>query len=297
MELRHRIYQFSNGPKFDLLKSFLEGLECAYQFHENGPLSLIEYRFSEVDPQASVLKEFVTIHDITLQSALYYKEGEINNSEWVIVTVGEFQYPQPDGYIEVTYDTQNYCSRCGQGAVQDQPFRLKKDFVQKQAKFLGLHWVFDEIFVRPEIKRIFDANGISGVEYIDVIHHKTGIPFNNVYQMKITEIALPGLITENLFSVTCKPQNEESYIKGLGQRIDMPGPPFCGRIKYHYPLTEPIKYKADILKELPDFAKSYEYFGSGGLAYRFMLARNKVVRLIEELGLEGLGFTRLVHLV
>lgn len=297
MELKHRIYAYSNSPKFELLKSFLEKLVCAYQFTENGPLSWIEYKFPESDPFAQDIKEFVTLNEITIQSGLYYEEDEIINSDWVIATVGEFQYPQPLDYIEITYNTDKYCHRCGQGAIQDQPFRLKKDFVQKQARFLGLHWVFDEIFVRPEIKRIFDNNGISGVEYIDVIHYKTDTPFPNVYQMKITNITPPGLITDDLFTVTCKPQNEESYIKGLGQRIDKPGPPFCGRIKYHYPLTQPIKFKIDALVDMPDFVKSYECYGSGIAAPRFILARTKVVRLVKELGLRGIGFHRAVHLV
>ena len=75
------------------------------------------------------------------------------------------------------------------------------------------------------------------------------------------------------------------------------GPPFCGRVKYHYPLTEPIQLKASVLEDLPDFVKSHEYYGSGRAANRFILARNRVVRLIRDKGLRGLGFRRPVHLV
>ena len=292
MELRHRILQFDNSPKFDLLKSYLEKLGCEYKLLSVG----LEYHFFESDPLAQELKNYAAEHKIMLDSALYYNEDEIDNSEWVIGTVGEFQYP-PDEYIDDIYNTDNYCYRCFLGAIQDRPFRLKKDFVQKQAKFLGLHFVFDEIFVRPEIRRIFEANGITGVEYADVLFHKTGKPIPNLYQMKITNIASPGLITDDLFKLTCKPHNEESYVKGIGQIKDRPGPPFCGRIRYHYPITVPIKFKIETLAGLPDFAKSSESLGNGDPRPRLILVRNKVVQLVKKLGLRGLGFHQPVFLV
>jgi hypothetical protein len=298
MELRHRVLQINNSPKFELLKSEFRKLGCQYRFNENGPLSSIEYTFSEHEIFALDLLGFVKTNDIMLQSALHYDEDEILSADWVLAEVGEFQYPQPeDGYIEATYNTQNFCSRCGQGKKQDRPFRLKKDFNQKQAKFLGLHWVFDEIFVRPMIKNLFDSYGVSGIKYLDVIHHKTNQPINNLFQIDIPIIEKPALITDNLFSVTCKSQNEESYIKGIGQLKDRHGVSFCGRIKYHYPLTEPIKFKASVLEGLPDFARSYEYFGSGAGAYHFILVRNKVVRIIKEKKIEGIGFRRPVEIV
>jgi hypothetical protein len=74
-------------------------LGLVYKFTENGPLSFIEYTFSEHDEYSLHLKEFAALHDILIQSALYYEEKEIMEAEWVLVEVGEFQYPQPDDYI------------------------------------------------------------------------------------------------------------------------------------------------------------------------------------------------------
>lgn len=298
MEIRHRILQFNNGPEYDLLIAEFNRLECKYKFNENSFLSSIEYIFSEHETCASELLKFANAHEIMVQSALYYDEQEIMSAEWVIAEVGEFQYPQPEGsYIETTYNTQDYCGRCGQGAKQDRPFRLEKDFIQRQAKFLGLHWVFDEIFIRPEVRQIFDGHGILGVKYRDVIRHKTSQPISNVLQLDIPILEEKGLVTENLFSVTCKPQNEESYVKGLGRIYERPGLPYCGRIKYHYPLTKPFMFKASVLKDVPDLVKSYEYFGSGVGAHHFILVHNDVVRLVKGKGLRGLGFRRPVHLV
>ena len=43
--------------------------------------------------------------------------------------------------------------------------------------------------------------------------------------------------------------------------------------------------------------RAHEYYGSGLGAYHFILVRNKVVKLVKEKGLRGLGFRRPVHLV
>lgn len=298
MEIRHRLLQFNNSPKFELLKAQLQVLGCEAQFHENSALSSIEYSFSGHAPFAPDLLAFVQANGIYIQSALHYAEDEILSAEWVLAEVGEFQYPQPeDHYVEATYDTQDYCGRCGQGKKQNRPFRLKKDFSQKQAKFLGLHWVFDEIFVRPVMVDLFNSAGISGLKYREVIQHKTGQPFTTVFQLEIPIMDTPALVVDNLFAVTCKPHNEESSAKGRGPLNDRPGLPFCGRVKYHYPSTEPIKFKANLLSGLPDFARSAECYGSGAAANHFILVRNKVVRLIKEKGIEGLDFRRPVHLV
>jgi hypothetical protein len=298
MEIRHRLLQIHNTPQYDLLIAEFNRFGCKYKYNENSFLSSIEYTFSEHEPYASDLLKFANANKIMVQSALYYDEQEILSAEWVIAEVGEFQYPQPeDSYIETTYNTQDYCGRCGQGVKQDRPFRLKKDFVQRQAKFLGLHWVFDEIFIRPEVRHIFDAHGISGVKYRDVIHHKTGEPITNVLQLDIPILEEKGLVIENLFSVTCKPHNEESHVKGLGIIKERPGLPYCGRVKYHYPLTIPFVFKASVLKGFSSFVKSYEYFGSGAAAHHFILVHNDVVRLVKENGLKGLGIRRPVHFV
>lgn len=296
MELRHRILQFNNSPKYDLLKKELERLGCNYSISVNQ--SSIEYTFSENDPLARTLLSFTKANGLYLQSALYYSEEEINNAEWVICEVGEYQYPQPENnYKEVTYDLSNYCSNCGIGKIQNAPFRLKKNFTQKKLGFLGLHWVFDEIFVRPNIVTVFEKEEITGISFTNVIHHKTDSVINNLYQMQINTIIEPGLITDNLFKVTCKYRNEESHIKGLGRLKNRRGSTFCGRVKYRYPKTEPLKYKARILQDQPDFVKSYEYYGSGHAAQRYIFARNRVVRLLGDKYLRGLSFTRPVHLV
>jgi hypothetical protein len=73
--------------------------------------------------------------------------------------------------------------------------------------------------------------------------------------------------------------------------------PYCGRVKYHWPLTKPLRFESKALAKLPDFAKSAEYFGSGGAANRFILARSRVLKLVSDMGLRGLSAKRPIHLV
>ncbi|MHC4565784.1 MAG: hypothetical protein ACYTE3_08490 [Planctomycetota bacterium] len=295
MELRHRILQFNNSPKYDIVKDELDRLGCKYKRNE----SSIECTFRDEDDTAQHLLAFAKSYDLLLQSYLQYSDDEVMNAEWVISSVGEYQYPQPeDGYLEATYNMGNACPRCGIGGVQDKPFRLKKAFTQKRSKFLGLFWVHDEIFVRPVIRQMFEQAGICGVSYHDVIHHRSNKVFDDVFQMRIDSIIGPALITDDLSPVTCKPQNEESHIKALGgHQRDESEYSYCGRVKYHYPLTKPIKFKANALKGFPDFAKSHEFYGGGYAADRFILARNRVVQFVRDNKLRGLEFLRPVHLV
>jgi len=300
MEIHHRIIISQHKKNSKRLISLFKRLGIEYSILGNELASLIEYSFSEHDRNAKKLLAFAKRHDITIQSDLLYDEEEILSAEWVIAHSGESQYPQPEdgfGFIEITYNTEDYCGRCGQGLKQERPFQLKHAFIKDNGDFFGLHWVFDEIFVRPEIQDLFDSSGVTDVNFLNVINHKTNEPFNNLFQLHIPVLKEKALDTENLFTVTCKPQNEESFVKGMGHTKDKPGKPFCGRVKYHNPRTELIKFEAGVLKNAPDIVKSQEYYGSGAGANRFVLMRNRVVRLMKEKGLRGLVFRRPVHLV
>lgn len=300
MGIRHRFFQLNNSPKYELLRKELDGLGATYKVETLGSVGGMEHRsiefiISETDPLFPVVAELAKRHDFYVQVGMYYNRQDIETAEWVYAAAGEYQYPQPEDdlrYLEATYDTLDYCARCGTGKVQVRPFRLKRDFTQKSSRFLGLHWVFDEIFVRPEIKALFEKEGIGGVEFSHPVQHKSSQDIENVYQMVVQTIAGPGLVTEGLSTVTCKVNNEESHIEGVGTLKNRLGDyPYCGRVKYHYPRRDTIKFRGESLRDLPDIAKSHEYFGSGAAANRLILARNRVVKVVKEYTLRGLTFT------
>ncbi len=225
MEVRHRILEFNSSPKYERLQKELDKLGAAYKIETLGSIGdkehrSIEFTISESDPLFPVISELIGKYNFYAQVGVYYSQKDIEAAEWVHATVGEYQYPQPeDGfrYLEATYDASDYCARCGMGAVQVRPFRLKCDFKQKSSRFLGLHWVHDEVFVRPEVKAIFEEEQISGIEFSHPVHHKSGENIDSVYQIIAQTIAEAGLVTEGLSTVTCRVNNEESYVEGIGR--------------------------------------------------------------------------------
>ena len=228
--------------------------------------------------------------------------GRTTSPEYALyVTAGEFQYPQPEElYLETTYDLATYCPRCGIGACQKAPFRLRRDFKQKRAHFLGLFWVHDEVFAREIAVRVLGASGLTGLTYSQPCIHTSGIPIEDLHQLRIEAIAPAGLLTDGLRTVVCREADDvvhnRSTERSLGTNLRFSDIPYCGRVKYHFPLAQTISFHKEALVNLPDFAKSAEYFGSGGGATRLILVRQRVVRAVKEAQLRGLKFTPLVLL-
>lgn len=301
MKLNYRIFNTDRNLITILLNSEAIKLGCPYDLAENKIASSIVIEFTDDDVYAASLKELCAQHNIRYHSGLRYEKKEIFEAEWVIAEVGHAQYPQPEEfptYIYETYQTDSYCPRCGQGTVQNRPFRLKKDFGQGNNRFWGIHWKYDVMFTSTQVKQLLEQEGITGLTYGEVLHYKSSKPFEGIWQMHMSHLEEPGLITDNLKTVTCKPQNEESFIEGIGQIPDRNlHIPFCGRVKYHHPFITPYIFQAKVLENAPDFVQSYEYFGSGGGASRITLVRQKVVQLVKQKKLGGMGFYIPIFLV
>lgn len=99
MELRHRLLVFANDPKFDLLKRELSRLSCPFRTKQ----AAIEVDFSDNDSFSSNLKALAKEHNFWLVSGLHYEKEEILAAEWVEVSVGEFQYPQPENVVVAAF--------------------------------------------------------------------------------------------------------------------------------------------------------------------------------------------------
>lgn len=302
MEVRHRILEFSGSARYGILKAELGKIGVPYLLKVHGSIggvekSSIEYTVSESDPLYPHFAELIEKYGFWVQTGVHFSEQDIDEAEWFYATVGEFQYPQPeDTYIETTYDISSYCPHCGMGRAQNKPFRLRSDFKQKTARFFGLHWVFDEVFVRPDVKRILEQSAVGDVRFLSPVHHRTGQPIEAVFQMMVGTIAEPGLITEGLPPVTCRENNEEGFPqRTLGETHGISGLledyGFCGRVKYHHPTRAVIAFARSSLEGLPDIVKSHEFFGSGAGAHRLILVRRGFVDLIKRHRLRGMGFT------
>lgn len=260
------------------------------------------FKISEFDPKWPEIKNI--IKDFNLSSPfceLKFTKKEIEEAEWLVVYPrSHWSYPQPEDdededeeeedngppkpsiftYEKVTYNLENYCLRCGIGAVQNRPFQLKKEPEWGSKHFLQLNWVFDEYFVRSEVFNEIKKRKLTGVSSITPIHYKTQKPLKTVVQLKIDYILPPG-IANKLEPIVCgKEKNPFPHLAKL---------PPCGRTKF-YPIEsdQQLKIKKDIFKGAPDFVKTNEIFGDGASAHKEVIISGRVRDLILEKKWKGL---------
>jgi hypothetical protein len=305
MEIRHRLLEFSWDPKYELLKKELDRIGASYEIKIMGYSSTgvprshsIEFNINESDALYPVVEQLIDKYEFSVQTDVHYDKEDFDKAEWFYTGTGEYQYPQPEDdpieYLKATYDTCNFCPTCGMGAIQNNPFRLKTEFKQKNSQFLGLHWVFDEIFVRNEAKAILERECPAGIRFTHPVYHRTSEEMESVYQLRIETVVKEGLVTSGLDTVTCKPYNEEykGLVRQVAERLNLREEgPYCGRVKYHYPTRDTVKFRHKALSQIPDIVKSDEDFGSGHSADKLVLVSKRFRELIVKYKLRGLRFT------
>jgi len=289
MEIRHRISAFNNSPQFDTLKKALDELEIKYELKPLGlGTSCIICFLNDSDTNFTKVKPLIYQKFVTVQTGMHYTKEDLDESEWFYITTSESQYPQgEEDFRCYSYDLSNWCDKCGIGKVQNQPFRLLRDFQQKKDVFFGLHWVFDEFFVRSSVKPILAENGITGISYINPIYHGSGKEIATVFQLKTDFIIQPTLITGDVdasaFLIDRRLwTSQEKYARFC---------PFCNRVRYRHPQREVIKFKRAAFENVPDIVKGFEYFEGGDLAHRLVLASKKFYDVVKKYKFRGLSFT------
>lgn len=176
-------------------------------------------------------------------------------------------YPMPDtnsGYLHATFDLQDYCPRCGAGATQRAPFRMRSEPKWGRRSVLQLNWVFDEFFVRPELyAEVFEPHGVAS---LPVLHHRTGNALQTVVQLKATadtvDLSIPGT---------------------TGQVCER-----CGRFKY-LPLGR-AQPSLRVPPPLGHLLRSRQIFGSGAKAFRLVLMSASLFQRYADSSSRGVGF-------
>lgn len=179
-------------------------------------------------------------------------------------------YPMPDndfGYRNLTYDLHDYCSKCGRGAIQNAPFRMKGDPRWGENHILQLNWVFDEYFVKPEVwEKVFKPFDI---DIIPVVRNKTGQELETVVQLKIDSIASSDLRSAEMPYEKCEKCHKIKYLPHTRGMF----PPFMNSEES----TKPI-------------FKTKEYFGSGGSANKKIVVNQQLYAAITSAKLKGVSF-------
>jgi uncharacterized protein YutE (UPF0331/DUF86 family) len=291
MRYKYRYLKWDSKPnKIKTITKILDKYSIKFSYKEDhySVLDSFKYKleffvYEEMDFYEKLfckLKKFNLYRNLLIE----YDEIDMENAQWYIIGTSQYQYPQPEddfGYRNLTFNLDNYCPLCGIGKIQNNPYRLKYEPKQKPNLFWGLHWEYEPIFIREEIKNIFEKEKIGGVYFSQPVIHKSNKPIERFYQLHIETILDKGLITDNVNTVTCKINNEENSNRNNELKC-------CGRIKYNS--YRALEFNKKIFSTDNDFYLTNEYFGSMGSAYRKKIISKKIYNLIKNYKLRGLYF-------
>lgn len=293
MRIQHRYLTFEKNNK---LIKLLDDLEIDYKiseksYDEKTHYFALEFHLYQDDFNFDKHERAFATFDISHQIGTIYEQHDIKNAEWFIIRTGEYQYPQPDGdngYLDATFNLDNYCNNCGMGKYQIAPFRLKTPPKQLKLQFWGLHWEHDAIFVRDETKKLFETENIKGISFSNPKLHKDNSLIDNWNQLHIETILEKGLDYYNTPMTNCNNSSVELFNTDKSRH-------FCNRIKYYHPRIGGYTFDKSIFNSDFDIVQSNEYFGSGGSAYRLQIISKRLKTIIEQNRLKGLTFIPILH--
>lgn len=298
MRIKHRYLHYDSHSKtIKTVKAILDKYAQQYNYKEDLSCVIptfkytIEFYLYEDSFGFDLLKREVSKFLEPQVIATEYEKSDIKNAEWFIVNTGEYQYPQPEdnfGYLEATFNLENYCHLCDIGKVQNAPYRLKTLPKQPNNQFWGLHWAFDAIFVRQETKNILEREKIKGIRFSNPVINRTNLAIDGFYQLHIDTVLSKGFDNYNTKTITCKINNEENLNTDTTSQC-------CGRIKFHHPMIGGYLFDKGIFDNQLDIVNSGEYFGSGGSANRVQIVSKKFKEIVDKNKLKGLSFIPVMH--
>lgn len=205
------------------------------------------------------LKDYLDNLSIFHVKGVEFSSEELNNAEYSVLNqILLIGYPMPDsngGYLERTFNTDNYCSECGIGLEQKEAFYIKK-VPSKKTKIFSLNWVYDELFVERE--------------YYNEIFKPLGYKFRDVRSS-----SKPYAIIDSFVQLVIPTIDESLDISGFDYEI-------CNTC--HYKKTHPTLTNFFPLQDNPlqTIYKSKEYFGSGASARKKIFLSKKMRDLLIE---------------
>jgi len=189
---------------------------------------------------------------------------ELADAQWLqLVGDWHYGYPQPDengfGYLEATYDLTDWCRECGVGGRQRAPFQMRGEPKWGRRSILQLNWVFDEYLVTPQAwSQVFRPWGVE----CRAVNNTKGIELKTVVQLVVSESV--GIVPDGLASERCHR---------------------CGRIKYLPVSRGPFPALAE--RPMQHMARTKEYFGSGGQAFKGVIVSQALARNIRNSVIRG----------
>ncbi len=233
-----------------------------------GASGLVTFEIDEAYEAWPALQSWITRRDAFDLISTKFSKKEITEARWLALEPGwQHGYPQPEdthiGYRTATYDLTDFCEGCSLGLKQKAPFQMKAEPRWGRRSILQLHWIHDEFFVTPEIwSAIFRPHGIGCRPVLNT----KGAELKTVVQLVVQEEV--GVKTEGLEAERCTRCGRPKFLPV----VRGPFPPL---------VTEPSSH----------MAKTREYFGSGGSAFRGILVSQDLARALEAAKVRGASFT------
>ncbi len=206
---------------------------------------------------------------VELIETKFTKDEMESASNYAINALWHNDYPQPEStYIEETYNTDNFCEKCGIGLKQKDIFKIRKEVNWRNEKIMHLNWVFDEFFVPIHIyNSIFKSFGIEKKEVFIVKENKIS---KEICQLIISQTDRDLEMSPSIKFNKCS----------------------CGRKKY-FRIVDNFFPSYSKKYEYPIF-KTKEYFGSGHYAYNQIIISKNLYNLLKENNIKLL-YTPLAH--
>lgn len=221
-------------------------------------------------------------------AATEFSREDEEAAEWHHLMAAESGYPQPeDGWWEQAYDISDGCGTCGFRGHQIAPLRFESE-PKVRRHFLGLILVYDAVFVRDEVKELFERERVTGIRFSRPLRHSTGAPLESIWQMEVEARLPPGLVADSLAFEVCEdvtdPSGRAFLVKNRSRLVEGP---WCGRRKHNYPRRGAMTLHRVALAGAPDVVQTFEAFGSGGQSEWPVLVSSRVWRLIDAHRLRG----------
>lgn len=231
----------------------------------DGSGSIVAFDISEDDPRWPAVARWITQRNALSLETTHFTEPEIAAAEVVALTADwHHGYPQPERdfeYLRVTYDPGEICMECGGGRQQVAPFRLNRQPRWGRRHLLQLNWVFDELFVQPDVYH--DVFKPLGIQMWPVLNSRGDRELDAIVQLKTSH-------TVPLDAHSLSPRTP----CGVCDR-----PRFVSHTRGHLPsLIEPMPGA---------MAKTTQAFGSDGSTYHQVLVTATVWKAIASQGLRG----------
>ncbi|MCU7880012.1 MAG: hypothetical protein KZQ66_03610 [Candidatus Thiodiazotropha sp. (ex Lucinoma aequizonata)] len=256
MKIIHRISLSVSKEEQDALSKIGISLDLGFS----------SFNIEETDEKWPFVEKFVKKYEaVDIISTSFSKADKIQSNYLALRATWHHGYPEPSnefGFLSEVYNLSDYCSECGAGRIQKKPFKLSGEVKWGNRHIFSLNWIYDEIFVKPEIwEKLFKPFGIGCLEVIDFKSEKK---LESVVQVIINNEYSSVSLSDEYPSCVCKKCSVRKFTPIVRN--------------YFPPLNENV---------CKNIFKTAELFGSGREGHREIVISNELYSVLSKNKIKG----------